>query len=217
LTYAALAQKNEVEMFVIGTEIDPAAMEGHPYGPIGGGQTQYFINLISEVREIYSGKLTYSSSCFGECWSVRNIQFWGALDYIGFEPYYSLTDSMNPTIADLKNGFLEGLEWAQQAHEAYNKPVIFTEISYHSFDGSGKYVLSTPPNPALDLQEQADAYEAVLQSIETIDWIEGIYPWALYLVRPGENLEWQLQDTDGPFIGKPAGQVLKKWYLKIED
>jgi len=217
LTYAKLAEKNKAEMFVIGTEIDPAAMEGHPYGPKGGGQTQYFKELISEVRKVYSGKLTYSSACFGECWSVRNIQFWGELDYIGFEPYYSLADSIAPTIADLKKGFLDGLKWAQQTHEKYNKPVIFTEVSYHSFDGTGKYVISTPSNPALDLQEQADAYEAVLQSIETIDWIEGIYPWALYLVRPDDNLEWQLKDTDGPFIGKPAGQVLKKWYLKIED
>ena len=218
LRYAKLAEKNKVEIYVIGTEIDPAAMEGHPYGPAGGGQTNYFRNLISEVRKVYSGKLTYSAACFGECWSVRNVKFWGDLDYIGFEPYYSLTDKLNPTIEELKQGFLKVINlWGKEAYEKYKKPLILSEVSYHSFDGTGKYVISTPPSTRLDLQEQADAYEAVFQAIEDLNWVKGVYPWALYLVRPGENLELQLRDTDGSFIGKPAGQVIKKWYSKIED
>ena len=109
LHYAELAEKNKVEILVVGTEIDPAAMEGHGYGPAGGGQTEYFSNLIAEVRKVYSGKLTYSSSCHEECWGIKGINFWGDLDYIGFEPYYSLTDKLDPTIDELKNGFLEVL------------------------------------------------------------------------------------------------------------
>jgi hypothetical protein len=218
LHYAELAEKNDVEIFVVGTEIDPAAMEGHGYGPAGGGQTEYFKNLIAEVRKVYSGKLTYSSSCHGECWGIRGIKFWGDLDYIGFEPYFSLTDKLDPTIEELKSGFLTGINsWGKDAYEKYNRPLLLTEIAYQSFDGSGKLVLNTPPTPQLDLQEQADAYEAVFQAIEGLDWVEGMYIWALYLVSPGDNMEWQLKDADGPFIGKPAGQVIKKWYSKIED
>jgi hypothetical protein len=218
LHYAELAEQNGVEIFVVGTEIDPAAMEGHPYGPAGGGQTAYFRNLIAEVRNVYGGKLTYSSSCVGECWGIRGIKFWGDLDYIGYEPYYSLTDKLDPTIEELRAGFLEGINsWGKDAYETYDKPLILTEIAYQSFDGSGKFVLNTPPSPQLDLQEQADAYEAVFQAIEDLDWVDGIYIWALYLSSPGDNMEWQLQDADGPFIGKPAGQVIKKWYLKIDD
>ena len=129
-----------------------------------------------------------------------------------------MTDKLDPTIDELKNGFLEVLNsWGKEAYDKYNRPLILTEVSYHSYDGSGKYVLDTPPSPQLDLQEQADAYEAVFQAIEDLDWVEGIYVWALYLVSPGDNMEWQLKDADGPFIGKPAGQIIKKWYLKIED
>lgn len=218
LRYAKLAEKNKVEIYVIGTEIDPAAMEDHPYGPAGGGQTEYFKKLISEVKKVYSGKLTYSSSCHGECWGIRSIKFWEDLDYIGFEPYYSLTEKLNPTIEELKQGFLKGLNtWGKEVYQTYNKPLILSEVSYHSFDGSGKYVINTPSSPRLDLQEQADLYEAMMQALEERPWIQGVYPWAWYLVRPDDNMEWQLRDTDGPFIGKPAGQVIKKWYAKVED
>lgn len=189
LHYAELAEKNKVEILVVGTEIDPAAMEGHGNGPAGGGQTQYFKMLIAEVRKIYSGKLTYSSSCHGECWGIRGIKFWDDLDYIGFEPYYSLTNKLDPSIDELKDGFLKGINtWGKQAYEQYHKPLILTEISYQSFDGSGKYVLNTPASPQLDLQEQADAYEAVFQAIEGLDWVVGMYPWALYLVS--QAIQW---------------------------
>ena len=215
--YAKLAEKDNVELFVVGTEIDPAAAEAHSYGPKDGGQTEYFENLIKDIKKAYSGKLTYSVACLGdECWGPRSIKFWDSLDYIGFEPYQSLSNKMDPSIDEIKQGFSKELEWARKLHEQYNKPVLFTEIASPSNDGAAKYMLDTPPVIKQDLFEQADVYEAMFQVIENIDWVQGMYPWALYLVKSDNNLKWQLKDTSSAFIAKPAGQVIEKWYKEIQ-
>ena len=215
--YARLAQKDNVALFVIGTEIDPATMEGHSYGPKNGGQTAYFDNLIDTIRKTYKGKLAYSASCYGECWSPRGVKFWDKLDYIGFEPYMSLSNKNNPSIEEIRTNFNNELEFARKLHEQYNKPILFTELAALSYTGSAKYMLGTPADAKVNLTEQSNIYEAIFQDIENIDWIVGMYPWALYLVKPNDDLKWGFSDLSGGFIGKPAGEVIRKWYLKINN
>jgi len=48
--------------------------------------------LIKKIREVYRGKLTYAA----EGINAKNIEFWDALDYIGIDAYFALTDKINP-------------------------------------------------------------------------------------------------------------------------
>ena len=68
LYYAQIAEKYDVEMFCIGTEFTRLAIE----------KTEYWEKLISEVRNIYSGKLTYAANWYQE---FEKITFWDQLDY----------------------------------------------------------------------------------------------------------------------------------------
>ena len=52
LLYARIAEKNNVELFCIGTELTRLALE----------KTFYWENLIQEIRSIYSGKITYAAN-----------------------------------------------------------------------------------------------------------------------------------------------------------
>ncbi len=229
--FADLAEKNHVEMYAIGTELDTSAIEELANMGAPSDATDRWRKVISEVRKHYSGKITFSISCqlnnptnWNEfpCHAPKNIKFWDDLDYIGFEPYFPLTLDKDPSIDELVKSFSEKLDSAEytcakQLYEKYGKPVVFTELSFHSWNGSNIYQLNSPQNPELDLYEQSEQYEAMFEAIENKSWIVGTYPWAWYLIQPSDDMKWQLRDSDGPFTGKPAGQVIKKWYLKIRN
>lgn len=69
------------------------------------------------------------------------MQFWDALDYIGFEPYFPVTFKNDPTVAELKAGFaaaMDSLSLAKQLSERYGKPVVFTEYAPLAYDGANR-------------------------------------------------------------------------------
>lgn len=218
LHYAALAQQAGVEMLAVGTEIDPAAHEGSGQGPQGGGQTQFFRQLISKVRSVYSGKLTYSVSA-GKPERAAEVKFWDALDYIGFEPYFPMTTTPNAGIQTLTADFGRTLDrYAKPLAEQYGKQVIFTEASIHSFDGSTSVDPLGPPDGrrVVDHMEQALGLEALMQAAVSRAYIAGVYYWALYLVPSANDLvSEQANDAYDPITGKLGGQVLSKWYHRI--
>jgi len=206
LHYAQLASQEGVKMLIIGTELDTAVRE-MPQA------TLKWNNLIKEIRKVYSGSLTYSASCYGECWSPRQVGFWNNLDYIGFEPYFSLTHKNNPSVEEMKTAFDEKLnKYAKALFNRYHKPVIITEANVYSYDGVNQHPIDPPGANALpDSKEQADYYEALFRSIQDKEWIEGIYWWAWYLKSTDSHASY-LNDLYDPFVRKPAGEVLKKWY-----
>ena len=226
--YAKLAEETGVEMLVIGTELDTATIPGNPEGPTD--VTNRWRGIISDVRQHYSGLLTYSVSCHGDCGGPDGIEFWDSLDYIGVEPYFGLTDKNDPTIEEMKLSFDSKFEeYFKPLYERYGKPIILTETNCYSFDGVNRDPIagniqqissqaSSVNDLPLDHQEQADYYEALFQSLENKDWIQGVYWWAWYLDSSLESSDgWQLTDRFDPFVRKIAGQVLKKWYLNIEN
>jgi hypothetical protein len=226
LHFAELSEENGVDMLAIGTELDiptTSSMTGAP-----PDATARWLDLITRIRSVYSGKITYSVSCginpekWDEfpCHAPKDVQFWEAVDYIGFEPYFPITQKLDPTISELKDGFGSKLDsasytFAKQLSETYQKPIIFTEYSLRGYDGANLYQQNTPPNPILDQQEQADMQEAVFQALEERPWIQGMYHWAWYLINPDDNMKWQLNDINN-FSGTLCGQVMKKWFLNMK-
>ena len=86
---AELAQRTGVEMLVVGTEL------------VGVSKyTDDWKKLIDDVRKVYRGKLTYAA----EGINAKNIEFWYALDYIGIDAYFALTDKISPSLDELVEG-----------------------------------------------------------------------------------------------------------------
>jgi len=231
LHFGRLAEETGVDMYSIGTELDIATdPDFTTLGPTN--PTERWRAIVKEVRNVYSGKLTFSVSCTIDatkdvnnfdfpCNGPNGLKFWDDLDYIGFEPYFSITEKEDPSVAEIKQSFGERLDSAlftraKQLHEQYNKPVIFTEISIRSYDGASRYQLQVPENPIVDIKEQADLLEGVFQAVEERPWIVGMHHWVWNIIPPGADTSWQLNDIN-TFNGKPGGQVIKKWYRKIED
>lgn len=195
LHYAEIAAKNKVEIFCVGTELSFATQK-----------TQYWLDIISKVRGVYSGELIYAAN-----WdNYRNVKFWDQLDYAGIDAYFPLTYKTDPTVEDIKNGWIQWKYQIEEWQAGVNKPVIFTELGYPSSVhapsepwayGSGK----------ADLEMQRKCYEAFFEAKKDWDWLAGVYWW-----------EWGPDTQDGGKrdnhftpMQKPAAQVIEANYKAI--
>ena len=74
-------------------------------------------------------------------------------------------------------------------------------------------------NSAVDHQEQADCYRAVLQVVNEIlatkTYLKGIFWWEGHLIHEGWNYDWVNQDKYGWIWFKPAENVLKHFYRRV--
>jgi hypothetical protein len=200
--WADFAQANNCEMFCIGCEFENSSPYADEWRSVAG-----------DVRTHYSGPITYAVNHDGE----QNIHWWDAVDYIGIDAYYVLTGENNPTPAQLSaawNGIADNIQNWRNANWP-DKQVIFTEVGYGSFDGTNTspwvWVDPCNPTPPVDLNEQADCYEALLSVCSARDWWGGAFWW-----------NWETDPNIGgpndrgftPHM-KPAEEVLKKYYGTI--
>lgn len=190
LYFAGLAQDLNVESFSIGTELRNQSID-----------TVFWGNLVERVRQIYDGALTYSAN-----WDeYDSVDFWGALDFIGIDFYFPLSDDFNATPAEMIGALdrigndLSGFAASQL------KAIVLTEIGYRSIDGAITRPYDFTWERPIDLGEQADAYAAVLTAFSDADWLAGIFWWRTDprgLGGPGDN--------GYHFYGKPAENILRR-------
>lgn len=198
LHYARMAQENDVEMFCIGTELTYPATT----------KPAYWRKMISDVREVYDGYLTYAANWNNE---YQDIKFWDMLDYAGIDPYFPLTNESEPDLEEIKEGWQKWFSDIKAWQQEIDKPVLFTEIGYRSSTNAAKAPWEhKDPNFALDLQQQVDCYEALLQTFYEQDWFYGIYwwYWGTSTKMGGRN------DTGFKPQNKPVEETIAEWYKK---
>ena len=119
-------------------------------------------------------------------------------------------------------------EEIQSFQEQVGKPVVLA-VSYASADGATTACLPDPLNEsldgcldpgllerpnadippiALDLDEQARAYNALLVAMNERDWISGF-------ISRGYYPPAALQDKSPSVHGKPASQTLEYWFPQL--
>jgi len=185
---ARFAQLHAIDLYVIGTELEVTFVT----------QTEQWISLIQAVREIYTGKVTISANHGDEAY----ISFWDRLDYIGVSAYYPLTDHADPTMQELYAAWKPYIDVLQQLSQTYNVPVMIPEIGYRSRNGTNEDPWDDPEK--LDLEEQANCYQAVFDVFTQYPWFKGVFFWA-WTTDPDQG-----GPTDLGFSphGKPAEAVL---------
>jgi len=203
--YATLAQDAGADMFCIGQEMASTVQREADWR-----------RIAQEVRQVYKGSIIYEATVAANLSLSEELRitWWDAVDYIGVLGYFPLTQSNNPTVEDLKlawvgRGYLSRLESLSQK---FQKPIVISEIGYLSADGTN----TDPPNfqkfaqAPLDLQEQADCYEAVFEVLWGKPWLAGIFWWQ-WLVNTTAG---GINDKNETPQGKPAEQILKRFYLE---
>ena len=190
--YAALAQKTDADYFAVGTEL-----------PSTSGHADQWRAVINAVRGVYSGLLIYAAN-HGEEYSVS---WWNAVDAIGVDAYYPLTQSNHPTTVQLKAAWAPVVSRLGQLSQKWERPIILTEIGYQSLDGTNR----TPwgvSGQTIDLQEQADCYQAVFDAFAGQEWWHGVFWWN-WATNPTQGGAF---DSDFTANNKQAEDILRVNY-----
>ena len=196
LTYANLAQKAHVNIFCIGTELEQFVSH----------RPEYWHALISKIRKVYSGKLTYAAN-----WDeYPKVPFWKELDFIGIDAYFPLSESKSPSVEELKIAWQPWKTKIKEFSATTKKPVLFTEFGYRSMDYTAKKPWLVDRNEEfVNVIAQANALEALLSVLWKEEWFAGGYVWKWFL-----NHEHVGGNKDNRFTpqNKPAQKVLKSFY-----
>jgi hypothetical protein len=197
--WAEIAEDEGAELFSVGCEFKNTV-----------DWSEHWRGVIDGVRGLYSGQITYAANHD----SYQNVDWWDALDLIGIDAYFKLTNETDPTLGELEAA------WAGHASnivswltaEAYGLPVAFTEVGYRSMDGANTAPWAWWGDGEVDLQEQLDCYQALLNTCWGESWWRGAFWWNW------ETDPYAGGPTDMGFTpqGKPAEALLASYYAVPE-
>lgn len=189
--YARMAEEQGVDLFSIGTELEGTS-----------GRERRWRELIDSVRGVYSGPITYAATTA----EAPRIRWWDGVDYVGIDAYYPLTSVSDPTMEQLIAGWRRHSDAITSL--AAGKPVIFTEAGFRSVDGANQRPWAWGEPGLVDLNEQADCYQATLRALGRRPWLAGMFWW----VWGATITEGGSTDDDYTPQNKPAEYVLRYWY-----
>ncbi|MFH1665408.1 MAG: hypothetical protein ABIA77_04595 [Candidatus Omnitrophota bacterium] len=196
LHYAGMAKRFRAESFCVGTELSFTSQKDNLWRD----------EIISNVRKVYSGKLTYASN-----WdNYQNIKFWDELDYIGIDAYFPLSHKKTPSQTELRRGWEKWKMELRIFHSKMNKPIIFTEIGYPSSPYAAAHPWKRGMIGNSDTNIQAMCYKAFFDTMWDCPWLEGVYwwKWDTSIYAGGKN---NRQFTPQ---NKPAEKILNMYYKK---
>lgn len=168
--WAEVAEQSHVDLFSAGVELRSW---------VTTSRAPSFVALVRQLRAIYHGPITYSAN-----WDdVDHTLILGELDVIGINAFYPLADKDGARFEKLLEGGKQVRERVHALAEAWQKPVLFTEIGY-----------TTRPDPAIrpwewpdamknvhvDERAQADAYRALIAPLLDEPLFMGFFVWRLY-------------------------------------
>ncbi len=200
LTFAEIAEAENVELFCIGTEFKLSSVN----------RPQFWEALIGKIKAVYSGQLTYAAN-----WDeYSQISWWDQLDFIGVDAYFPLSEEALPSVADLKQVW-EPIEiQISEVSAKFEKPILFTEFGYMSVEGcAGKTWELEADRSVLTYNEQAqsNAYDALYEVFWPKSYWAGGFIWKWY---PNEYVGEEKMRKDYTPQNKLGAETLSTWYQK---
>lgn len=195
LEFAKLAQDKQVDVFCIGVELKVIAVQ----------KPAFMKELIKKVREIYSGKLTYSAN-----WdNYQNISFWNELDFIGIDAYFPVSESKTPSYQSCFIGWKPHYEAIKRLNRSTGKKVIFTEFGYRNIDYTGKEPWTESKNDTYNSMAQINAYRAIFSRFWGESWFAGGFIWKWF---PNHNKTGGTKNNRFTPQNKPVEKIISDFY-----
>ncbi|GER58228.1 hypothetical protein ULMA_03360 [Patiriisocius marinus] len=196
LTYAEAAQEVNAEIFCIGTELEQFINH----------RPEYWSTLISEVKKVYKGKLTYAAN-----WDeYKRVPFWKELDYIGVDAYFPISESKTPSVEEAKKGWQNWKKELFEVSTIHERPIVFTEYGYRSVDFAGKEPWKSDRSmPGINMEAQTNLTKALIEELYPESWFKGGFIWKWFIehdkVGGAENNQFTPQN-------KPVEEELKRYF-----
>ena len=198
--YAIIANEAGADMFSVGDELSGVHRK-----------TSYWADLISMIRNVFSGKLYYSDSQFRHNDARRIATFWNLLDYIGNNAFIPASDGNNsPTEEEMVAVLHDNMnKLLVRTSAQYGVPILGSDFGRPDFDGNNYDLLGTG-RPG-DTQEQADTMNATTRALY-LSGAKGIF-WWVYMARqnPGD-----ITSGTRDFRDRPAEQLFELLSKPIE-
>ena len=159
---ALAAAATEADALTVGTELDRTVV-----------QEQRWRGLIGRVRQVYDGPLTYAAN-----WSdYQRVPFWDALDTIGIQAYFPLTETPNPSETALRKGWSRIMEELHAFSLDRDRYIVFTELGYNRSLSAAKrpWDPQTDGDEATPLQETCT--KVALEAVEREQRVVGAFLW----------------------------------------
>jgi hypothetical protein len=152
----------EADGFAVGTELDLTL-----------GFEEEWRRIIREVRRQTSAPLTYSANWDG----FEAVPFWDALDAIGIQAYFPLTDEADTGEESIRRGWERWMGRLRAAAAEHNRAIVFTELGY-----SRSYLAPARPwdyrtDGAGASQIQETCMRLALEAIESEPSVVGAFLW----------------------------------------
>lgn len=191
--YAKMAQKYNVDIFCVGTELSFTTQKEDKWREV-----------IKSVRKAYDGKLIYAAN-----WdNFKNVAFWDELDYVGIDAYFPLTYEADPSVEELKKGWERWKNDIKYWQSQIDRPVIFTELGYASTSHAPYSPWKGGYSGNADIEIQARCYQAFFETIWNEPWFAGVYWWKWDTnTRAGGKHNRQFTPQN-----KPAQQIIASHY-----
>lgn len=162
---AQFAQQHGVEALILGWEYD-FMTPGKEFE--NGTYNAEWSNLLNLVRGAYNGLVTYEASHPWNATLLANLlknDWWSNLDFIDISTYPPLTNTTEPSLAQLIGGWSTGplgvnyIEMYREIATRYGKKIVIN-TAYPSYDGANMTPWRGPIDGAPDWEEQRLCWEA---------------------------------------------------------
>ena len=197
--YAVLSQKIGVNILTIGVEL--TSMETY---------TQYWDTLISQVRDVFKGSITYSSNWTPQLISNR-VQFWNKLNFISTDIFVPV---QGPSLENMIIQFKNYLSTLNTAYSEYKIPIIVSELGTTSQVGSYTEPWIWNVGTPYSASAQANYYEAAFVALSSYSFVRGIYIWDVPFDQLLGNYNPKTDIGYNP-LGKEAETVMQQNFAKL--
>lgn len=179
----------DADGFVIGTELDRTF-----------GHEQRWRELIRAVREQTEAPLTYAAN-----WSdYQQVPFWDALDVVGIQAYFPLTEERDPSEADLQKAWATRMTELRGFSAKSGKHIVFTELGYNRAHLAPVQPWDSRTDGPDAQPIQLACMQAALRAVEAEPAVVGafLWKWFTWPNRRGGNFR-----LDTPEMKEAVGDV----------
>jgi len=168
---AELAQQADADVFAVGTELHQTLHREADWR-----------RVVAAVRAVYDGKLTYAAN-----WDEQgDVPFWDALDLVGIQFYYPLSEVLPPSDDDLRAGWAKWLAELDAFSRQHGKPILLTELGYAESEEAALRPWSDAQigDPDAGAALKLRCMRIALDALEADPLIEGVFLWKWF---PGDR------------------------------
>jgi hypothetical protein len=163
LHYALMAERHDVEVLSIGTELVEATRN----------HEEEWRRLIERVRAVYDGAVVYAANWGDE---AERLAFVDALDAVGIDSYYPLTSAPSAADAELRAGAESVADRIQAVAERTGRPVLLTEMGFPNTQGAWAHPHEKREDKPERTAHQARATRALTAALSDTS-IRGAFWW----------------------------------------